>query len=47
MKKDMIILTGDEVFIGKKFLEKLTGKNVIKGEKGTVGIFVALLSGIR
>ena len=33
MKKDMIILTGDEGFIGKKFLEKLTGKNVIKVEK--------------
>ena len=29
----MIILTGDEGFIGKKFLEKLTGKNVIKVEK--------------
>ena len=33
MKKDMIILTGDEGFIGKKFLEKLSGKNVIKVEK--------------
>ena len=29
----MIILTGHEGFIGKKFLEKLTGKNVIKVEK--------------
>ena len=29
----MIILTGDEGFIGKKFLEKLSGKNVIKVEK--------------
>ena len=29
----MIILTGDEGFIGKKFLEKLTGKDVIKVEK--------------
>ena len=26
----MIILTGHEGFIGKKFLEKLTGKEVIK-----------------
>ena len=47
MKKDMIILTGDEGFIGKKFLEKLGGKNVSKLKKGTVGIFVALLSGTR
>jgi len=29
----MIILTGDEGFIGKKFLEKLSGKEVIKVEK--------------
>jgi len=29
----MIILTGDEGFIGKKFLEKLSDKNVIKVEK--------------
>ena len=29
----MIILTGNEGFIGKKFLEKLTGKDVIKVEK--------------
>jgi len=29
----MIILTGDEGFIGKKFLEKLSGKNVITVEK--------------
>ena len=29
----MIILTGDEGFIGKKFLEKLTGKDIIKVEK--------------
>ena len=29
----MIILTGDEGFIGKKFLEKLTGKDVVKVEK--------------
>ena len=33
MKKDMIILTGSKGFIGKKFLEKLTGKNVIEVEK--------------
>jgi len=30
----MIILTGHEGFIGKKFLEKLSGKNVFKVEKG-------------
>ena len=29
----MIILTGHEGFIGKKFLEKLSGKNVFKVEK--------------
>ena len=29
----MIILTGANGFIGKKFLEKLTGKEVIKVEK--------------
>ena len=29
----MIILTGSKGFIGKKFLEKLTGKNVIEVEK--------------
>ena len=33
MKKDMIILTGSKGFIGKKFLKKLTGKNVIEVEK--------------
>jgi len=33
MKKDMIILTGSKGFIGKKFLEKLSGKNVIEVEK--------------
>ena len=33
MKKDMIILTGDEGFIGKKFLEKISGKTVIEVEK--------------
>ena len=30
----MIILTGSEGFIGKKFLEKLSGKSVTKVEKG-------------
>ena len=30
----MIILTGHEGFIGKKFLEKLSSKNVFKVEKG-------------
>ena len=29
----MIILTGHEGFIGKKFLEALSGKEVIKVEK--------------
>ena len=29
----MIILTGSEGFIGKKFLEKLSGKTVIEVEK--------------
>ena len=29
----MIIITGHDGFIGKKFLEKLTGKEVIKVEK--------------
>ena len=29
----MIIITGHEGFIGKKFLEKLEGKEVIKVEK--------------
>ena len=33
MKKDMIILTGSKGFIGKKFLKKLTGKNIIEVEK--------------
>ena len=33
MKKDMIILTGSKGFIGKKFLKKLSGKNVIEVEK--------------
>ena len=29
----MIIITGHEGFIGKKFLEKLEGKEIIKVEK--------------
>ena len=35
----MIILTGSKGFIGKKFLEKLSSKNVFKVEKGNSWYF--------